>query len=368
MPTHYREGVPSVNRDRAGTNPSTFHTSNRQRNSSGVAIPLVYTSISQKITHGEICGYTVFKTSLRVLKSPAFVLSHNVPPIRGEIKSFSAASQRRLKFTASNANPELISQFCCTYHERAPDDGLLLRTHRNNFLTRLRQKYKGIAYIWILEFQTTRLKPHLHLFLSLPVAKDLHQFLATTWNRITSETDKHLKVHLHPKNFIPWTMGNGSYLATKYLHKENQKIIPEQYINCGRFWGASRGLVKPVQVLSCEDIANKFDAGIDFSTGEIVLPSHHQRFVYRVLRKHHEKKVRFHQKYTRKKKSTTCIDALDTQKVGKKHDWWIRREAPKVTNFKSQITRKNSSNLPFGGIIFQQIIDYLKQHYPVVPF
>lgn len=65
-------------------------------------------------------------------------------------------------------------------------------------------------------------------------------------------------------------MGNGSYLATKYLHKENQKKIPKQYTNCGRFWGASRGLVKPVQVLSCDDIADKFDIGIDFATGEIV--------------------------------------------------------------------------------------------------
>ncbi len=341
----------------------------RNRTLKPLYILIFYRHIIQRNSNNNFpCGYTIYRSAVKVHKSSPPLIHEREVNVRGAISSFSEASKRRLKFLSSNSTTELISQFCCTYHERAPSDGRLLKKHLNNFLTCIRQKYPDVRYIWIMEFQTSRLHPHFHLFLSLKVQRDLHHFLAETWNRITGETPSHLKVHMHSKNFIPWSMGNGAYLANKYLHKESQKTVPENFKDCGRFWGASKGLVKPLFSLTKEDIENQFDRHLNTTTGEITDPKQHSKFIYRVLRKHHEATVRFHQKYKRQKLSALCINALNKSSVGKMRDSWVPRLNCSKRKFRSQITRPFSSTLPFGGYIFPQIIQYLQNLHPALPF
>ncbi len=360
MSLSYSEGASSVNPDQTATS---------NVNDSAITNPLVYTSIIQRNSNNKVpCGYTVYRSAVRVHKPSPPLVRDNQLSLRGSISSFSEASKRRLKFVSSNSTVELISQFCCTYHENAPADGKTLKKHLNNFLTCIRQHYPDVRYIWIMEFQTTRHHPHFHLFLSLKVQRDLHRFLAETWNRITNETDSHLKVHMHSKNFIPWSMGNGAYLANKYLHKESQKSVPEHFNNCGRFWGASKGLVKPLFSLTEGDIEKQFDRYLDTKTGEIIDPSQCTKFIYRVLRKHHEATVRFHQKYKFKQLSKVCIKALNKSLVGQKRNSWQPRVKPSIRKFRSQITRSTSSTLPLGGYIFPQIIQYLQNLHPAMPF
>lgn len=359
MPQSYREGASSVNPDGgyalSVSEPATGH-------------PLVYSRISQRTPEGHLCGYSIYRSAVKVLKFASTLIARKGGGCRGKVDGFSEASKRKLKFVSANSNQELVSQFCCTYHERAPSDGVVLKKHLNHFLTRLRQRYPGVAYIWIMEFQTKRLHPHFHIFLSLPVDQELHKFLAETWNMITQETEKHLKVHRHRRNFIRWSMGNGAYLANKYLHKENQKYVPDHFNNCGRFWGTSRKLVAPIEVLSVSDIEKQFDSQLDPSTGEIVRPSDHLKFIYRTLRKHHEAKVRFHQKYFQIKPIHNCIASNKPSEIDIKYSFWKMREQPKVKRFKSQIIRPFSAMLPFGGYIFPQIMGYLKAQYPLIPF
>jgi len=159
-----------------------------------------------------------------------------------------------------------------TYHRSNPN-GREVKKHLNQFLKLLRAKYPQCGYLWILEFQS-RLTAHFHLFLTLSYETNgLHGYLAETWHRIAEpNSDEHLAVHKHPKNFIQWDMGSGAYLC-KYLGKLYQKVIPKNFIGVGRFWGSSRNLVPPPYEIPMDDTPD-------------------ERILIRTLCKHHEKYLR----------------------------------------------------------------------------
>lgn len=261
MPASYKEGVSSVN---SHQNPGNLGTE---------CDPLVYSRISQQKVSNPIVGYTRYPLSLKVLRCSSLnQISSRGGGLRNEITSFTNDSRRRLKFLCMNSADLLISQYCLTYHENPPVDGLKLKQNLNSYLTRLRKRFSPLYYLWILEFQTDRQVPHFHLFSNISVDPVNQIYLAKTWNRLTNETESHLSVHLHHKNFIKWNMGRGNYLAQKYLGKEEQKNIPEHFLNTGRFWGSSRGLVKPIETISVEDFLKEFDTQVDPRTGEYITP------------------------------------------------------------------------------------------------
>lgn len=197
----------------------------------------------------------VYPRGLKLCRNTALHGERKGGGLRSEIASFSPGSKRRLRWAASNADPSLISQFGMTYHKSNPD-GYTVKRHLNAFLTALRRKCGKVGYLWILEFQK-RGVPHIHLWLTLPQdTEGLHSLLAETWHRIAEpESASHLAVHLHEDNFIPWEMGSGSYLC-KYLDKAHQKVVPDGFEGVGRFWGASRELVPPPDVLEGEMISD----------------------------------------------------------------------------------------------------------------
>lgn len=202
-------------------------------------------------------------------------VNHNAPKggIRGDIKSFSSKSKARLKFIAGNAFPELISHFCMTYHETYPQ-GREVKKQLDIFLKRLRRKWK-CGYLWVLEFQT-RGFPHIHTFLTLPIdTPGLREWLSKTWNEIVSPGDaEHLAFHAHEKNFIAWDMRGGGYLC-KYLSKQAQKVVPENFEGVGRFWGSSRGLVPDATVITPEMIDENY-------------PEKPSKAILRAIYRHHE--------------------------------------------------------------------------------
>jgi hypothetical protein len=217
--------------------------------------------------------------------------SPSTPAVRGEISSFSMASKRRLKFTAGNAFPLLISQFAMTYHKANPD-GKTVKKHLNAFLTDLRRHFPGVGHLWILEFQARQI-PHLHLFLTLPHdTPGLHKFMASKWHQIAEpDSPEHLRFHTHKRNFIPWDMGTAGYLC-KYLDKEHQKQVPQGFTGVGRFWGSSRGLVPEPIRIDTQDIDNAFSYSVvDQDTGELQ-EFQASEYVTRQLCKHHEKSLR----------------------------------------------------------------------------
>ena len=176
---------------------------------------------------------------------------------RGEVQMFSAKSASRLTRMARNASPALVSQFCLTYHQGAPD-GVTAKKNLDAWLAALRRAAPGVGYLWILEFQS-RGVPHFHVWLTAPYSEALWKRLGAAWNRIAEPASpQHLWWHTEERpdprtgrpqrSFMAWDMKGAGYLR-KYMSKEAQKCVPDGFGWCGRFWGCTRGLVPdPIEV------------------------------------------------------------------------------------------------------------------------
>lgn len=165
---------------------------------------------------------------------------------RADIFKFSDASKRRLLFVCRNSGSRVKSQVCLTFHRSSPIDGRAFKETLNLFLTRLRQKYSGVHYLWVLEFQKNG-QPHAHMFTDIEPTEENRHEVARIWNTATKESEENYKFTSHHRNFFKWVMDSGSYLAKEYLAKSIQKDVPEHFRNVGRFWGCSRNM-KPEYV------------------------------------------------------------------------------------------------------------------------
>lgn len=241
--------------------------------------PLVSLCISQRFSQAEAPSLPP-KPRGKKLKVPDYieVLPRDVKVIRdygpqpepehlkdctrGEIEIFSPASASRLTRLARNASPALVSQFCLTYHEANPD-GKTAKKHLNSWLMALRRAVPGVGYLWILEFQS-RGVPHFHVWLTCEYSETLWKRLGKAWNRIAEpDSPQHLWWHTEERtdprtgkvqrSFLNWDMKGAGYLR-KYMSKEAQKCVPSGFGWCGRFWGATRGLVPDPIVFTADDL------------------------------------------------------------------------------------------------------------------
>lgn len=233
--------------------------------------------------------FLVYPKSVKLVRPAADHLSSSTPPDRSgsSLQGFSQKSKSRLRFLAANSADHISSQFCMSYADVWPINGREAKRDLNRFLERCRYRFKDLKYIWIGEFQT-RGAPHFHLFLSLPVTAENHEFLAGAWHDIAGVSQaKHERVHLHTKNFIPWDMGTGSYLC-KYLDKAHQKQIPVGFSGFGRWWGNSSN-IKPVPVeIHGQELELFLSDSVNVNTGEILIDSAPQ-FLIRTCIKYQKK-------------------------------------------------------------------------------
>jgi len=236
----------------------------------------------------SVLAFDVYPASVRVMRPAPDHCKDNVAPDRtgSELMGFSKKSKSRLRFLAANSADHIQSQFCLTYADDFPNDGKLCKKHLNLFLVNLRYHFPDLKYIWVGEFQT-RGAPHFHMFLNLPVTQDNQEIMASLWHKIAGVSqEKHAKFHNHPKNFIPWDMGNGSYLC-KYLDKDHQKQIPEGFESFGRWWGNSQN-IKPVAKTVTADELNLFVSDAVKKSGGVMTGSVPQ-FLVRTLCKYQSK-------------------------------------------------------------------------------
>ena len=294
---------------------------------------LVNKSISQrnKDSKNPVKSFLVYPRAVKLVRDFKGKKPDSNSKTRSEITSFSAKSRSRLKFTSANAFPALISQFGMTYHRTFPD-GRTIKKHLNQFLTELRFSYPDVKHLWILEFQS-RGVAHFHIFLSLAHSKKLGQELGSIWHRIAEPDSKqHLKFHQHENNFIPWDMGSGSYLC-KYLDKESQKSVPENFTGVGRFWGNSRGLVpEPDEILS-SDFDHAFShESIDETTGEIT-EFNACTYIVRTLCRHHEKSLRHSPWRSSARKRPTCYTLPNSAGILRKLESYLYTDKSKIIPF-----------------------------------
>ena len=99
---------------------------------------------------------------------------------------------------------------------------------------------KGIESFWFLEFQK-RGAPHFHGIISKEITEDE---LKKEWYKIVGSNDsRHLNHGAHVSKILS-NDGYAHYL-TGYLTKEEQKLVPAEFQDVGRFWGYSRSLLDP---------------------------------------------------------------------------------------------------------------------------
>ena len=249
--------------------------------------PLVSYPISQKTSRRRLLAFEVYPRSVRA-KRP-FSGETPTPPDRTNsgIQGFSNHSRTRLRFAASNCSDLIRSQFCLTYHEYWPINGKEYKRQLNLFLTRARQAFPFLAYLWVSEFQT-RGCPHVHFYSDLPANEENRRILAGIWHKIADPSNEfHRWFHAErPDAMTPWDMGTGNYLC-KYLDKSHQKSIPEGFHSFGRWWGNSRGLVPPPEVVTAEEIVDCFPR-VNEETGETG-DLNPLAFLLRTVGRHHEK-------------------------------------------------------------------------------
>ena len=300
---------------------------------SGEGLLLVNKSISQQKnkSNNPVKSFLEYPRAVKLVrdfvgKKPVSTLS-----VRSEISSFTAKSKSRLKFTAGNSFPQLISQFGMTYHKSVPD-GKTVKRHMNTFLTDIRRHYPDVSYLWILEFQSRGI-PHFHIFLSLEHSAQLGKELGSIWHRIAEPDSKqHLKFHQHEKNFIKWDMGSGSYLC-KYLDKEHQKAVPAGFSGVGRFWGNSTGLVPPPFEISADDINTAFSyETVDETTGEIV-EFNACTYIVRTLCRHHEKSLKNSPWKSSARKRPTSFTLPNSAGVLRKLEAYLYADKSKILPF-----------------------------------
>jgi hypothetical protein len=155
---------------------------------------------------------------------------------RGKIKKYTKSSHKNFIEKLSNSIHQMEIIIHLTYPADYPTDGKIIKYHRKRFVQWINRTHDG-GYIWCLEFQK-RGAPHFHVLVDRQIP---YQEVAEKWYDIVdSEDEKHLEAgtsveSIRNKEGMKWYMAD-------YLSKWQQKQVPDDYVNVGRFWCASRGI------------------------------------------------------------------------------------------------------------------------------
>lgn len=162
--------------------------------------------------------------------------------VRSNIVQFSAGSATRMRRYLRECAPDYRYMVTLTYPGFFESNGTIVKNHLKRFLQELRRHYirshsdDGMhSSFWFLEFQA-RGAPHYHIFTTWSGTKE---WVARTWYRIVdSEDNRHLVAGTRVETIRTGRKGTIAY-ASKYAAKAEQKEVPPDYKNVGRFWGVT---------------------------------------------------------------------------------------------------------------------------------
>ena len=167
-----------------------------------------------------------------------------VDSCRSSIVGFSAGSGCRMRKYLRESMANYTQMVTLTYPFSYSIDGKEIKEHLRRFLQEMRRENvrwcnlhsgrpKEFSAFWFLEFQE-RGAPHFHILCTWAPMRD---WVAETWYRIVNSEDvRHLSAGTRVEYLRHGRKGAVSY-ASKYACKMEQKIVPGNYLNCGRFWG-----------------------------------------------------------------------------------------------------------------------------------
>lgn len=165
---------------------------------------------------------------------------------RSCISGFSDGAGRRMRKYLRECMAVYKEMVTLTYPFSYSIDGSEIKEHLRRFLQEMRREWvrhaneccynvQEYSAFWFLEFQE-RGAPHFHIFATWCPSR---VWVAETWYRIVnSEDERHLRAGTRVEYLRLGKAGTIAY-ASKYAAKMEQKTVPDNYINCGRFWGVS---------------------------------------------------------------------------------------------------------------------------------
>lgn len=187
------------------------------------------------------------KVSLKIYKHD-IVIKFEKPKIknldkkhnaRGKINHFSYRSRRRLRLFARNTSHLWKVFIHLTYPKDYPLDGAKTKKHIDIFLKRLKRYCPEIKYLWVIEFQR-RGAPHYHIVTDKEIDR---YWLSQNWYEVVGSGDEK---HLRAGTKIEAVRDEQQTIAylIDYINKLEQKIVPEEYENVGRFWSHSKNILE----------------------------------------------------------------------------------------------------------------------------
>lgn len=166
------------------------------------------------------------------------------------LTKLSNKSMRNMKFTCNNMEMDFQSMITLTYPKEYETDGKIVKKHLKYYMEKIKRRYPEYKYFWFLEFQK-RGAPHYHILtdinikdiesteekikLNKEIVEDLHNCWIETVN---SDDIKHVKAGTRIEAIRLGRNGMGSYVR-KYAKKQEQKKVPQNYTDVGRFWGTN---------------------------------------------------------------------------------------------------------------------------------
>jgi len=167
---------------------------------------------------------------------------------RGNISEFSPGSGVRMRRYLRECLADYQHMVTLTYPGFFPTNGPTVKEHLRRFIQEVRRQHtrecefgnikespEDFSAFWFLEFQS-RGAPHFHIFLTWAPKR---QWVAERWYHIVnSEDDRHLRAGTRTEQLIKGRSGTVAY-ASKYAAKMEQKAVPEDFKNVGRFWGVT---------------------------------------------------------------------------------------------------------------------------------
>lgn len=192
-------------------------------------------------------GVSIYRDHIRLVISPSPAVSSNRSSQlsqRGEVKSFSKKSRTRMVKYLSSCVAQYQHMGTLTMRN-LETNGKRFKICLNEYLNWFMEAQKSSAVsscsggrvpkpqsiFWFLEFQK-RGAPHVHFFYTSYV---YWEPAAQKWCEVIGEPDSWRTA----TRFEALEKGRGGCIsyARKYANKEQQKQIPENYKNVGRFWG-----------------------------------------------------------------------------------------------------------------------------------
>jgi hypothetical protein len=222
--------------------------------------------------YGPIVGVDIYRTDV-VVRRRGF--SKDAPEgTRGKVTEFSAKSRKRLAFVASNTAVRFRTMVTLTYPGEWSTDGRRVKKDLRRFLSFMQRISCRCSYLWFLEFQA-RGAPHIHILTDYPLPgkrvaiKSYRLHIARRWYEIVGSGDsRHLRAGTRVERLR--VKDGGARYAVKYAYKMKQKLVPEGYQECGRFWGHTRDVApKPRRSVRCtEDDVRGVLEGWEYKPGE----------------------------------------------------------------------------------------------------